>query len=148
MQSRRPTDVPVGTRVSAVLVFLVIFLTVFAECNNNSGATCSRTCIAESCNSVGIRYGKYCGVGHTGCPGEQPCDDLDACCKTHDDCVSKRGMTNVKCHQKFKSCIKRVQKSGKAGFSRDCPYNVAMATMEHGMDLAILLSQFGNNMEL
>lgn len=40
---------------------------------------------------AGIRYGKYCGVGWTGCPGEKPCDDVDACCKIHDECVGKHG---------------------------------------------------------
>lgn len=42
--------------------------------------------------AIGIRYGKYCGVGWTGCPGEKPCDDLDACCKIHDECVEKKGI--------------------------------------------------------
>lgn len=52
-------------------------------------------------------------------------------------------MINVKCHEKFKRCIKKVQKSGKVGFSRDCPYDTAVPTMVQGMDMAILLSQFG-----
>ena len=34
-----------------------------------------------------MRYGKYCGVSYTGCPGEAPCDALDACCAAHDACV-------------------------------------------------------------
>jgi hypothetical protein len=40
---------------------------------------------------VGIRYGKFCGVGWSGCEGEEPCDDLDACCRDHDYCVEKKG---------------------------------------------------------
>jgi len=40
---------------------------------------------------MGIKYGKYCGVGYSGCPGEKPCDDIDACCMAHDDCVGKFG---------------------------------------------------------
>ncbi|KAL8148440.1 hypothetical protein AgCh_005706 [Apium graveolens] len=103
------------------------------------------------------RYGKYCGVGWSGCPGEKPCDDLDACCKVHDDCVGQKGtpanfcyqqfigMNNVKCHQKFKRCIKKVQKSGKPGFSTVCPIDVAVPTMDQGMDMAIMFSQFGNS---
>ena len=55
------------------------------------------------------------------------------------------GLVNIKCHEKFKSCIKRVQRSGKVGFSRVCPYETAMPTMIQGMDLAILLSQFGQS---
>ena len=45
--------------------------------------------------AIGIRYGKYCGVGWSGCPGEKPCDDLDACCKVHDDCVGQKGILMV-----------------------------------------------------
>ncbi|KAE8780783.1 putative phospholipase A2-1-like protein [Hordeum vulgare] len=41
--------------------------------------------------AVGIRYGKFCGVGWSGCEGEEPCDDLDACCRDHDHCVDKKG---------------------------------------------------------
>ncbi|MQM17379.1 hypothetical protein Taro_050352 [Colocasia esculenta] len=110
---------------------------------------CSKSCVAENCHTVGIRYGKYCGVGWTGCPGEKPCDELDACCKVHDECVGKQGVLNVECHEKFKGCIKKVKKSGKAGFSRKCPYETAMPTMIQGMDVAILFSQLGNkNIEL
>ncbi|BFG39778.1 hypothetical protein CerSpe_260510 [Prunus speciosa] len=134
------------TRFAAAFAVVVFSLIAVARCSNNdSEVTCSRICVAENCNSVGIRYGKYCGVGWTGCPGEKPCDDLDACCKIHDDCVGKKGMTDIKCHEKFKTCIKKVQKSGKVGFSRQCPYETAVPTMVQGMDLAIMLSQFSNS---
>ncbi|GAV62191.1 hypothetical protein CFOL_v3_05715 [Cephalotus follicularis] len=124
------TCVPIRTRVTATFAFIVIFFTVLANCaNNESQVKCSRTCVAANCNSVGIRYGKYCGVGWSGCPGEKPCDDLDACCQIHDECVEKRGMTDVKCHEKFKRCIKKVHKSGKPGFSKECTYDTAVPTM-------------------
>ena len=55
------------------------------------------------------------------------------------------GMTDIKCHEKFKRCIKKVHKSGKVGFAKQCPYDTAVPTMVQGMDLAILLSQFGNS---
>lgn len=54
-------------------------------------------------------------------------------------------MVNVKCHEKFKTCIKKVAKSGKTGFSKECPYETAVPTMVQGMDMAILFSQFGNS---
>lgn len=38
-----------------------------------------------------IKYGKYCGIGYWGCTGEIPCDDADACCMGHDDCVGRFG---------------------------------------------------------
>ncbi|KAK8970507.1 hypothetical protein KSP40_PGU005185 [Platanthera guangdongensis] len=143
--------------------------------------TCSRSCVAESCYGMGIRYGKFCGVGLSGCPGEKPCDDLDACCMAHDECVGREGqpangttsywegerrstggrrlglgsttetplgMTNVKCHERFKRCMKKVAKSGKAGFSETCPYAAVIPTMTQGMDMAILLSQFGGLSDL
>ncbi|KAL0798309.1 hypothetical protein Bca101_053484 [Brassica carinata] len=56
-----------------------------------SQETCSKTCIAQDCKSIGIRYGKYCGIGYSGCRGEPPCDNLDACCMTHDNCVDLKG---------------------------------------------------------
>ncbi|RAL41724.1 hypothetical protein DM860_008906 [Cuscuta australis] len=140
---------PIGKGVAASFILTIIVfspsLIATVESSKKHQIGCSRTCVAENCNSIGIKYGKYCGVGWTGCPGEKPCDDLDACCKIHDDCVEKDGLTNVKCHEKFKKCIKRVQKSGKVGFSRDCPYDTAVPTMVQGMDMAILFSQLGNS---
>lgn len=53
-------------------------------------------------------------------------------------------MMNVKCHEKFKKCIKKVQKSGKPGFSEQCSYDVAVPTMTQGMDMAIMFSQFNS----
>uniref|UniRef100_A0A2P2JPD0 Phospholipase A2 homolog 1 n=1 Tax=Rhizophora mucronata TaxID=61149 RepID=A0A2P2JPD0_RHIMU len=82
-----------SSRVAAAFAFAFIFLAAIADCSgNDSQVKCSRTCVAMNCNSIGIRYGKYCGVGWTGCPGEKPCDDLDACCKIHDECVEKKGI--------------------------------------------------------
>ncbi|RHN53121.1 putative phospholipase A(2) [Medicago truncatula] len=95
---------------------------------------------------MGIKYGKYCGVGYWGCPGEKPCDDIDACCMGHDECVDRFGMTHVKCHKRLKNCLIREQKANKVGFSKECPANVAVPTMIKGMDLAILLSELGGNM--
>uniref|UniRef100_A0A3Q7I4F7 Phospholipase A2 homolog 1 n=1 Tax=Solanum lycopersicum TaxID=4081 RepID=A0A3Q7I4F7_SOLLC len=161
---------PMGKWVASSFILTILLFFSIAESTNNSQVRCSKTCVAENCNcmsslsftllnsfshnayliyfffsAIGIRYGKYCGVGWSGCPGEKPCDDLDACCKIHDECVEKNGMTNVICHEKFKRCIKKVQKSGKAGFTRDCPYDVAVPTMVQGMDMAILFSQLGNS---
>lgn len=124
--------------LSLIIVSLISFV---ASSINDSQIQCSKNCIALNCDNVGIKYGKYCGVGYSGCPGEKPCDDVDACCKIHDDCVGKYGLANVKCHEKFKKCIKKVQKTGKAGFSKDCPYEVVVPTMVQGMDMAIMMSQ-------
>ncbi|KAI4347022.1 hypothetical protein L6164_007873 [Bauhinia variegata] len=137
---------PSRSNVSTGFAILFIYLAVLARFFYHATAStpCSRQCIAENCHSVGIRYGKYCGVGYTGCPGEKPCDDLDACCQHHDDCVTNYGLTDVTCHEKLKKCLKTAEKSGNEGFSKECPYSTAAATMIHGMDLAIALSQLGD----
>jgi hypothetical protein len=41
-----------------------------------------------------LRYGKYCGILYSGCPGEKPCDALDACCMVHDHCVATHDSTH------------------------------------------------------
>nr|AAC62146.1 hypothetical protein [Arabidopsis thaliana] len=103
--------------------------------------------------TLSIRYGKYCGIGHSGCPGEEPCDDLDACCKIHDHCVELNGMTNISCHKKFQRCVNRLSKAikqsknKKVGFSTKCPYSVVIPTVNQGMDIGILFSQLGNDMK-
>ncbi|KAL9324693.1 hypothetical protein ACSQ67_009550 [Phaseolus vulgaris] len=122
---------------------ILLSLLLAAAPHVSAQPNCSTTCIAEQCDTIGIRYGKYCGVGYSGCPGEKPCDDLDACCMAHDDCVGKLGMTHVKCHETLKACLMKELKSGKVGFSKECPYTTAAPTMIRGMDLAILLSQLG-----
>ncbi|KAK7314358.1 hypothetical protein VNO77_32878 [Canavalia gladiata] len=128
------------SRASAAIgIFLCLLLVTGVPCSGQEN--CSTQCIAMQCDTIGIKYGKYCGVGYSGCPGEKPCDDLDACCMVHDECVGKFGMTNVKCHKKLKNCLIKVQNSGKVGFSKECPYTTAAPTMIRGMDLAILLSQ-------
>nr|ANP93619.1 phospholipase A2II [Linum usitatissimum] len=136
-----------GLAAAFTFVFLFLFSLVSSSATNRHGAQaiCSRTCVVQNCDSFGIRYGKYCGLGWTGCPGEKPCDDLDACCKIHDDCVGKNGLTNIKCHEKFKKCAKKVQNSGKIGFSKRCSYEKAIPTMLNGIDMGILLSQFGDS---
>ncbi|EYU22108.1 hypothetical protein MIMGU_mgv1a015183mg [Erythranthe guttata] len=51
---------------------------------------CSRKCESMFCEAPPfLRYGKYCGLLYTGCPGEQPCDRLDSCCMHHDQCIAK-----------------------------------------------------------
>ncbi|WMV37881.1 hypothetical protein MTR67_031266 [Solanum verrucosum] len=82
---------PMGKWVASSFILTIFLFFSIAESTNNSQVRCSKTCVAENCNSIGIRYGKYCGVGWSGCPGEKPCDDLDACCKIHDECVEKNG---------------------------------------------------------
>ena len=34
-------------------------------------------------------------MGVSGCEGEDPCDDLDACCRDHDSCVEIKGTIDI-----------------------------------------------------
>ncbi|KAF0914851.1 hypothetical protein E2562_032527 [Oryza meyeriana var. granulata] len=72
---------------------------------------CSRTCESQFCTIAPLlRYGKYCGILYSGCPGERPCDTLDACCMVHDHCVDTHNddYLNTMCNENLLSCIDRV----------------------------------------
>ncbi|KAL2501044.1 putative phospholipase A2-like protein 1 [Forsythia ovata] len=76
----QPGNVVVPQRRCIATTYVVFMcLILITESSNNS----------QCVTTVRIRYGKYCGVGWTGCLGEDPCDDLDAFCKIHDECVEK-----------------------------------------------------------
>ncbi|XP_006649781.2 probable phospholipase A2 homolog 2 isoform X2 [Oryza brachyantha] len=72
---------------------------------------CSRTCESQFCTIAPLlRYGKYCGILYSGCPGERPCDALDACCMVHDHCVDTHNddYLNTMCNENLLRCIDRV----------------------------------------
>ncbi|KAE8665391.1 Phospholipase A2-alpha [Hibiscus syriacus] len=76
---------------------------------------CSRTCESKFCSVPPfLRYGKYCGLLYSGCPGERPCDGLDACCMKHDACVQAKnnGYLSQECSQSFLNCMTNFQKAG------------------------------------
>ncbi|KAF0907448.1 hypothetical protein E2562_017383 [Oryza meyeriana var. granulata] len=87
--------------------------------NDDDNTKCSRTCESEHCMGTYaqaplMRYGKYCGVSYTGCPGEAPCDALDACCMLHDDCVqaTDNDYLNMLCNQSLLDCVAAVRGGG------------------------------------
>ncbi|ESQ54290.1 hypothetical protein EUTSA_v10026920mg [Eutrema salsugineum] len=133
--------------LTRVVFGLAVFLLLAVV---HSQEKCSKTCIAQNCNNIGIRYGKYCGIGYFGCRGEPPCDALDACCMTHDDCVDIKGMTYVNCHKQFKRCVNELSRSinqsngQTVGFSTQCPYSKVIPTVYNGMDYGIFFSKIGN----
>ncbi|CAN6372335.1 unnamed protein product [Urochloa humidicola] len=73
----------------------------------DAASDCSRTCESEHCTAPLMRYGKYCGVRYTGCPGEVPCDAIDACCMLHDACVqaTDNDYLNIWCNQSLLDCV-------------------------------------------
>ncbi|TXG48293.1 hypothetical protein EZV62_027587 [Acer yangbiense] len=79
--------VPVQTRVTLAFAFIFFFLIVFSERADNDSP--------QNLPCPELQFGwdpvwEACGVEWTGCPGEKPCDDLDACCKIYDECVEKK----------------------------------------------------------
>uniref|UniRef100_M4FD41 Phospholipase A(2) n=1 Tax=Brassica campestris TaxID=3711 RepID=M4FD41_BRACM len=114
--------------------FLVIFLVDVVRCEE-----CTRTCIAQNCDTLSIRYGKYCGIGHSGCPGEEPCDDLDACCMVHDSCVGAKVFG-------LELTVGMLTLWLFVSPSWQCPYSVVIPTVNQGMDIGIMFSQLGNDM--
>ena len=129
-----------------MLSSLRLFLFVFLVCANfpslafepQKAAKCSKRCLARNCESFNINYGKYCGVGYTGCSGEPPCDAYDACCKVHDACVGDSGVSasDLVCHDVFKKCLATAKEAGEPPFSDTCDLDVVVKTMSTGMDLA------------
>ncbi|KAI4380246.1 hypothetical protein MLD38_006461 [Melastoma candidum] len=77
---------------------------------------CSRKCESEFCTVPPfLRYGKYCGLLYSGCPGEKPCDDLDACCMKHDACVHSKNddYLSQECSRNLLNCMANLKKSGR-----------------------------------
>lgn len=128
--------------MGALMGRATLLLLCIIACANSLNA-CSTRCVEENCDNMGIKYGKFCGVGHGGCPGQKPCDAVDKCCKGHDECVERRGVFDQNCHKKFIRCLDKQLTSGKQGFSKKCPYNQVIPTMKNGIELAM---QFGSLM--
>ncbi|KAL1204626.1 Phospholipase A2-alpha [Cardamine amara subsp. amara] len=105
--------------VAPIITFsFIFFLSVSVESLNvgvqlthpsiSLSKECSRKCESEFCSVPPfLRYGKYCGLLYSGCPGERPCDSLDACCMNHDACVQSKNndYLSQECSQKFINCM-------------------------------------------
>lgn len=70
---------------------------------------CSTEC---RCTRAGLTgYARWCGWRYTGCEGLEPCDALDSCCKTHDECVGGNSLTSCMCHAALVKCAACVYDS-------------------------------------
>ncbi|KAF8400192.1 hypothetical protein HHK36_013488 [Tetracentron sinense] len=102
---------------------------------------CSRKCESEFCAVPPfLRYGKYCGFSYGGCPGEKPCDGLDACCMTHDNCVqAKNNYLSEECSQNLINCMANFKNSGRQTFEGNkCNVREVIDELTIVMDAAIL----------
>jgi len=112
---------------------------------------CSTTCTYRNCSDFSINYGKFCGVGHTGCAGVKPCDAYDTCCQAHDACVteSEHGVADQSCHHTMIQCLERALDDGEASWlnaadakASGCDTQTVVSTMLNGMRVASLFSHF------
>ncbi|XP_072991699.1 phospholipase A2 homolog 3-like [Typha latifolia] len=102
---------------------------------------CSRTCESEHCTTAPLlRYGKYCGIMYTGCPGEEPCDALDACCMIHDACVQTNNddYLNTKCNQNLLNCLGNVRDGGSTFKGNKCMVEEVVDVIAVVIEAAVL----------
>ncbi|XP_019168323.1 PREDICTED: phospholipase A2-alpha-like [Ipomoea nil] len=103
---------------------------------------CSRTCESKFCGVPPfLRYGKYCGILYTGCPGEKPCDGLDACCMQHDVCIQNNGNDYLSqhCNKNFLACVTKFKKSKAKTFKGNtCKVDEVVNIITDVMDAAII----------
>ncbi|KAI4352715.1 hypothetical protein L6164_006937 [Bauhinia variegata] len=103
---------------------------------------CSRTCESSFCSVPPfLRYGKYCGLLYSGCPGEKPCDGLDACCMKHDQCVQDKNndYLSQECSQKLINCMDNFKNSGAPSFKgNQCQVDDVIEVVKIVMEAALL----------
>ncbi|KAB1205144.1 Phospholipase A2-alpha [Morella rubra] len=112
----------------------------------NVSKDCSRKCESEFCTVPPVlRYGKYCGLLYSGCPGEKPCDGLDACCMKHDACVTdkKNGYLGRQCSKNLISCMATFKKSGGQAFKGSkCKADEVIKVITDVMKAALLAGKY------
>ncbi|XP_062153757.1 phospholipase A2-alpha isoform X1 [Alnus glutinosa] len=109
------------------------------------GKSCSRKCESAFCQVPPfLRYGKYCGLLYSGCPGEKPCDGLDACCMNHDACVVKNnGYLSQECSQNLLNCMTNFQNSGAHSFKgSSCKADEVIGVISAVMEAALLAGRY------
>lgn len=108
----------------------------------SDGSRCARQCAAEDCGAIGIRWGRYCGVTHTGCPGTSACDDYDTCCMAHDSCVTGGGLSaaDQRCHDVFIKCLEDAEAAKAPTWSGACSARQIVKTMTSGIRMASAFS--------
>ncbi|KAJ6699774.1 PHOSPHOLIPASE A2-like protein 2-RELATED [Salix purpurea] len=105
------------------------------------GKGCSRKCESEFCSVPPfLRYGKYCGLLYSGCPGEKPCDGLDACCMKHDACIQAKNndYLSQECSQKFISCMNKFKTGARTFKGNKCKVNEVIDVISVVMEAALL----------
>jgi hypothetical protein len=66
-------------------------------------------CLLVAAEKVGLVYGRYCGLGNK---SGQPIDALDAACKAHDRCWSRRGQFACSCDKQLVNRTAKIAQNG------------------------------------
>ncbi|EEF38745.1 phospholipase A2-alpha [Ricinus communis] len=107
---------------------------------------CSRKCESEFCSVPPfLRYGKYCGLLYSGCPGEKPCDGLDACCMKHDSCVQAKNndYLSQECSQNFINCMNDFKNKGGHTFKGSkCQVDEVIDVISVVMEAALIAGRY------
>ncbi|XP_065852078.1 phospholipase A2-alpha [Euphorbia lathyris] len=107
---------------------------------------CSRKCESEFCSVPPfLRYGKYCGLLYSGCPGEKPCDGLDACCMKHDACVQAKNndYLSQECSQNFINCMTKFKNTNGVTFKGNmCQADQVIEVISIVMEAALLAGRY------
>ncbi|XP_024358604.1 phospholipase A2-alpha isoform X1 [Physcomitrium patens] len=108
---------------------------------------CSRECESRHCQDpIKLRYGKYCGIGYTGCESEVPCDGIDSCCKSHDICIGPNleNYVNRTCNDQLKKCVEKFQDSNMTQFNGStCSASAIEEVIITSMNIATLGKSVG-----
>ncbi|KAF5742917.1 phospholipase A2-alpha-like [Tripterygium wilfordii] len=107
---------------------------------------CSTKCESDFCTVAPfLRYGKYCGLLYSGCPGEKPCDGLDACCMKHDACVQSKNndYLSQECSQNLINCMSNFKNSGGHTFAGNkCHVEEVIDVISLVMEAALLAGRY------
>ncbi|XP_030477383.2 phospholipase A2-alpha [Syzygium oleosum] len=110
------------------------------------GKECSRKCESEFCSVPPfLRYGKYCGLLYSGCPGEKPCDGLDACCMKHDACVQAKNndYLSQECSQNLLNCLANFKNlQGRTFKGSKCQVEDVVDVLSVVMEAALLAGRY------
>ncbi|XP_078155398.1 phospholipase A2 homolog 3-like [Carex rostrata] len=101
---------------------------------------CSRTCESDHCSVAPfLRYGKYCGILYSGCPGEKPCDVLDACCMQHDNCVqAKNNYLSTECNENLLNCLANLSENSPTFQGNNCLMTEVIDVISVVIEAAVL----------
>ncbi|XP_059636922.1 phospholipase A2-alpha [Cornus florida] len=123
-----------------------LYVGLHADANLSLSKECSRKCESEFCKVPPfLRYGKYCGLLYSGCPGEKPCDGLDACCMKHDACIQAKNndYLSQECSQKLINCTSNFKSAGGQSFKGNkCSVDDVIDVITVVMDAALLAGRY------